>query len=95
MTCCLGAGTDSGQTGRLLLTGQTGTGKTWLACAVAHQAARKDQPSPLCPGFTETAVRELVKSLSGISEIRTFRCSAPQTPLGAKKTCSTGKNWRS
>jgi hypothetical protein len=29
-----------------------------------------NQPCPNCPGITETAVRELAKSLSGISEIR-------------------------
>ena len=29
---------------QIILTGQTGTGKTWLACAFGHQAARLDYP---------------------------------------------------
>ena len=32
---------------QIILTGQTGTGKTWLACAFGHQAARLDH-SVLC-----------------------------------------------
>ena len=46
---------------------------------------RKDQPPPSCSGITETAVRGLVKSLSGISEIRrlTKPFKKPLAPTGA------------
>ena len=36
---------------QIILTGQTGTGKTWLACAFGHQAARLDFRS-LCQDAT-------------------------------------------
>jgi len=39
-----------------------------------------DQPCRNCPGFTETAVRELAESLSGISEIRTAPVQASILP---------------
>lgn len=42
---------------QIILTGQTGTGKTWLACASTHQAGRSIIPSSIsaCPGSWRSA----------------------------------------